>query len=243
MNNYRCILAYCGFSFYGFKSTEMGPNIEDTLRTCLERILQHPIEIQGASLTDRGVHAEGQVVNFFSGQELDLGKTLCSLRSLLPKSIAPLKLEKVHDTFHPSLDAESKEYHYWICNLPTQFPHHRMYSWHCPLPLDQNAMKEASLLLIGKRDFSALANERYEDPIRTLMRIEICPQNENRFRIEVKGDRFLYKMVRNLVGMLVAVGRGKISVQEIPDILESRDRRLAAMTAPAHGLTLKRVYY
>lgn len=243
MNNYRLLIAYCGASFFGFKSTQMGPNIEDTLRACLEKILQHPVKIQGASLTDRGVHAEGQVVNFFSDHSLDQGKTLCSLRSLLPKAIAPLELSQAPEDFHPSLDAQSKEYHYSICNQRSQLPFHQQYSWHCPLPLDQDAMEEATALFLGKRDFSALANERYDDPIRTLTRIAILPHGENRLRIEVEGDRFLYKMVRNLVGTLVAVGQRKIQLDEIPDILDSLDRRLSGTCAPAHGLTLKRVYY
>lgn len=241
--NYQCIIAYQGTPYFGFKKTKMGPSVEEMLEQCLVQILQHPIRVQGASLTDRGVHADGQVIHFFSDKVKDANKLLASLRALLPATIVPLEIALVDNSFHPSLDAKYKTYHYSLCNSPFQMPQFREFSWHWPYPLDLEKMEKAAQILLGKHDFSAFSNARYEDANRHLMQIRLKPLEENRLEIQVEGDRFLYKMVRNLVGTLVYVGMGKIPLESIQEILEKRDRRLSGVTAPAHGLTLKRVYY
>ncbi|MDN3506880.1 MAG: tRNA pseudouridine(38-40) synthase TruA [Simkaniaceae bacterium] len=242
MINYKCHLSYSGTHYHGFQKTKMGPSIEELLQKALEKILQEPIKLQAASRTDSGVHAEEQVCNFFAN-DTDLHILYGSLRSLLPKDIAPLKLEKMPAEFHPTLNAKGKEYHYYICNQPTQVPFYREFSWHVPLPLDLREMDLATQKIEGKHDFSAFTNTRYEDPIRHVRKIAIEPLGKNRFRISIQGDNFLYKMVRNIVGTLVHIGQGKIAVSDLPSILKAGDRRLAGMTAPAHGLFLHRVFY
>jgi len=240
--NYKCLLAYSGTHYCGFQKTKMGPSIEEQLQQTLEKILQEPIKIQAASRTDSGVHAREQVCNFFA-KDTDLHILYGSLRSLLPKDIAPLKLEKMPVEFHPTLHAKGKEYHYYICNLPTQVPFHREFSWHVPLPLDLQTMHLAALKIEGRHDFSAFSNTSYEDPTRLVRKITLESLENNRFRIVIQGDNFLYKMVRNIVGTLVHIGQGKIALKDLPQIIMSRDRRLAGMTAPAHGLFLHRVFY
>lgn len=243
MKNIQCLLAYCGTHYFGFQKTKTGPTVEQELENALEKLLRHPVKIQAASRTDRGVHAEGQVINFFTKEEWDLGKLREGLRGLLPSDISPLELKWASETFHPTINSSGKEYHYHICNDLIQLPFHREFSWHFYLPLDLALMQEGAKLLEGKHDFSAFTSIRYDDPVRHIERIEIVPLPENRLQIRVTGNSFLYKMVRTIVGTLAYVGCGKIAPSELPQILESKVRARAGITAPAHGLSLKRVFY
>lgn len=243
MNNIYCLLAYCGTRYFGFQKTKMGPSIEEELEKALEKILRHPVNIQAASRTDRGVHAEGQVINFLAEERWDLGKLREKLRGVLPKDISPLELMEAPKEFHPTLDNRGKEYHYHVCTSPVQLPFHREFSWHFHLPLDIEKMRQGAKLLEGRHDFSAFTCLRVEDGVRRIESIEIEALSGNRLQIRVTGDNFLYKMVRTLVGTLVYVGCGKIGLEEVKSILESRERAKAGMTAPAHGLCLKKVFY
>ncbi len=239
MDNFKLIVAYEGSSYLGWQKTNMGQSIEGELEKALSQILHHPIKLQAASRTDAGVHAEGQVVNFFTGSAISLK----SLNSLLPKDISGLSLEKMDEKFHPTLDCLGKEYHYTLCFGPTQLPFHRSFSWHFPYPLDLEKMETAASALVGEHDFSSFCNERQEDNLRHVNKIEILSLAPDRLKISVAGNRFLYKMVRNLVGTLVYVGCGKILSGEVLEILQSKDRARAGVTAPAHGLSLHKVIF
>ncbi len=246
--NIRIMIAYDGTGYLGWQKTKMGPSIEEALQNVLEQILQEPISLQAASRTDAGVHAQGQVVNFFTTKAIsDSVKFQISLNSLLPKNIAILHVENAETSFHPTLDCTGKEYHYAICTGSAQMPHQRLYSWHYPYELDINAMRQAASFLIGKQDFSAFCNEKknecYDSTIREIKEIMIEESSDKRILIKTFGSSFLYKMVRNIVGTLAYVGRGKIGAMDISEILAKCDRTQAGMTAPAHGLTLFRVYY
>lgn len=242
--NHKLTVAYLGTQYHGWQKTRMGPSIEEELEKALFRLLQHPVQLQAASRTDRGVHAEGQVVNFFC-EERDLNKLERALRAILPPDISLLSLERAPDTFHPTLNCKGKEYHYQICNCEFQSPFIRALSWHFRYSLDFARMEEAAAYFVGEHDFSALSNERLlpEEAVRRIERISIIPFSDKRLRIEVAGTNFLYRMVRNLAGTIAYVGCGKISLKDASHILATRDRRLAGMTAPAHGLCLKRVFY
>jgi tRNA pseudouridine38-40 synthase len=247
MKNIKLILSYDGTSFLGWQKTPLGPTIEETLETVFCQILQEKIKFQAASRTDAGVHAEEQVVNFFTHKEpLCLKKLQHSANALLPKSIAIVHMEETDLSFHPTLSNQGKEYHYLVCNTPYQCPKNRLYSWHVPYPLDHSAMIAAKDLLIGTHDFSSFCNEKdflEKDPTCTLKSICILPKEKNRLRFQVTGNRFLFRMVRNLVGTLIYVGLGKIQTGQIPSILQSKKRALAGVTAPAHGLHLMKVLY
>ena len=138
----------------------MGPTIEEALEKALEQILQHKVELQAASRTDAGVHAEAQVVNFFSQKPLSLNRFQYSLNQILPKEIAIISVEEMKSDFHPTLETKKKEYWYHVCNSQVQSPFFRKTSWHFPYPLNREAMKVAAELFIGTHDFSALCNER-----------------------------------------------------------------------------------
>jgi tRNA pseudouridine38-40 synthase len=240
--NIKLIVAYEGTHYLGWQKTAMGPSIEEELEKALTQILRHPVALQAASRTDAGVHAEGQVVNFFTDVEMALERLQKSLNGLLPKDISVLKIEEAAENFHPTLDSQGKEYHYSVCLGPTQLPFHRSFSWHFSYPVDLEEIKKAAQHLKGRHDFSAFTNERQEDNIREIFDIVIEPFAD-RLKIRVSGNNFLYKMVRNIVGTLLYVGSGKLSSEELPAILASRDRTRAGVTAPALGLVLKEVFY
>jgi tRNA pseudouridine38-40 synthase len=248
MINLKLIIAYDGNDYLGWQKTKEGPSIEESLQTVIEQIVQHPVTLQAASRTDAGVHAYAQVVNFLTAKtELHLHRFLVSLNNLLPSSISVFSVEQMPLDFHPTLDCVAKEYHYWICCGVAQYPQHRFYSWHYPYALNIGDMREAASLLIGQQDYQAFCNElknkEYDSYVREVTSIEVVSHSENRIQIMIRGNNFLYKMVRNLVGTLAYVGRGKISVNDIPTILASQDRTKAGLTAPAHGLTLYDVFY
>ena len=240
-------IAYEGSDFLGWQRTSRGPSIEGTLQAVLEKILQSPVALQAASRTDRGVHAAEQWVNFHTETCLMPVALQYSLNALLPAAIRVLSIHEMPSAFHPTLHALSKEYYYHISLGPVQMPHERFFSWHVPYSLDLEKMREASLHFLGTHDFSSFCNchknLNYKDKIRHLTAITLTTPQENHLCMSVKGNSFLYKMVRNLVGTLVYVGRGKIELKAIPRILEAGKRPEAGITAPAHGLFLKKIYY
>lgn len=246
--NVKLTVAYDGSAYLGWQKTPMGLSIESALQSVLEQILQEKVFLQAASRTDAGVHALGQVVNFFSSKpHLNLNRLKHSANGLLPNDIMVLDALQADAAFHPTLDSAGKEYHYYICAGSTQLPQHRLYSWHYPYTLNYDAMFQAAKIMVGKHDFSTLCNTKKTTSYHNFERevtditIEVCPNN--RVHIKVSGINFLYKMVRNIVGTLIYIGKGKIPLEALPHILQSRDRTQAGITAPAHGLFLAKVFY
>ena len=248
MHNLKLVIAYDGRAYLGWQKTRMGPSIEATLQEVIEQIIQHPTPLQAASRTDAGVHAQGQIVNFLTSKmDLNLDKFRASLNSLLPKDIVVLQAEWMPMSFHPTLDCISKEYRYFLCFGPTQLPHHRFYSWHVPYILDIEIMRQALPLLIGTHDFAAFCNvkknARYSHYVREIQFLDLVELENKRLCLHIRGNHFLYKMVRNIIGTVVSIGRGKISLEMLPAILQSRSRPEAGMTAPAHGLFLFKIFF
>jgi tRNA pseudouridine38-40 synthase len=247
MRNIKLIISYDGGRYFGWQKTKSGPSIEEALETALLQILQEKVSLQAASRTDRGVHATGQVVNFIlTKEDLDLKKLQHGLNGLLNEDISVLSIEEVEASFHPTLDNEGKEYHYSVCNTPYQLPFHREYSWHFPYPLDLELMQKAARLLEGYRDFSAFCNDKAHftrDPLCRIDKIEVRSLKGGRICLCVRGTRFLYKMVRNIVGTLTFIASGKIPFSALEGILEGKQRSQAGVTAPAHGLVLKQIFY
>lgn len=244
-NNVKLILIYDGTNYYGWQRTNSGPSIQETIERALSLILREPIHVNGASRTDRGVHARGQALNFLTHGSFN-AKTLWNLNKVLPKDIAASSFESMPLDFHATLSVSSKVYRYELTNSAYQLPQNRFTEWHYPYALDFELMKRACVLLNGTHDFEALTNQKnnetYDTHIRTINRFEVLKEGE-RFAFIIEGDNFLYKMVRNLVGLVVYVGQGKIPLEDIPLILESKDRKKAGVTAPAHGLFLEKVKY
>lgn len=247
LRNVKLVIAYDGTNYFGWQKTNAGPSIENELQKVIEQITGEKISLQAASRTDAGVHAEGQVVNFFTSKEnLNLSAFTFSMNRLLPKDIIVLHAAYMPQLFHPTLSCLGKEYRYFLCISSVQHPRHRLYSWHVPQKINLSLIKEATSLFIGKHDFATFCNAKtkdsYVDTIREITAFECVQLPENRLCFCIKGNHFLYKMVRNLIGTVVYVGRGKIPIETLPSILLSRHRPLAGVTAPAHGLFLQEVY-
>lgn len=247
MNNYLLRIAYDGTRFRGWQKTCTGPSIEEELEQVLQKILNHPVSLQAASRTDAGVHAQEQAVQFFSPKEIPLSRLQHSLNCLLPEEIAVMDAQKVPLSFHPTLHCEEKIYCYRCCAAPVLLPHDRWTTWHVPHVHQWKAMEEGCAILEGTHDFSAFCNQKknetYENCIREILSIELKREENGFFSFQIRGKKFLYKMVRNLVGTLVDIGRGKIALDSLKQILENKDRPQAGVTAPALGLTLQKVSY
>lgn len=233
---YKAVLAYDGTHYFGWQKTQAGPSIQEALEKAIRQITGETILPEAASRTDRGVHAKGQVVQFALTKEWLPQKLMRGLNAVLQSDIRILEMESKN--FHPTLDAMGKEYRYRICQGLAQDPTLRLYSWHFRYPLDQKLIEQAATDFLGTHDFTAFANEEEKDPICTIESIVF----DGTF-FQIRGDRFLYKMARNLVGTLAYIGCGKIPEGAIPAILASRDRKQAGVTAPAHGLYLHQVFY
>ncbi|MCC5832852.1 MAG: tRNA pseudouridine(38-40) synthase TruA [Chlamydiales bacterium] len=244
MKNLCLTISYDGSPFLGWQKTNAGPSVEGSLQNVLEQILQEPVCLQAASRTDRGVHAFGQVVNFFTKKA---PPKIISINRLLPDTVRVLDMRIMPSDFHPSLDARGKLYSYNICFGPLQLPFHRAFSWHVPAEFELSFMRQAADLLTGEHDFSSFCNVHenlnYSHKYRRIDRIDFTLIEPGRLRIDIKGNHFLYKMARNIVGTLAYVAMGKLAVEAIPEILAAKERPFAGITAPAHGLTLQKVYY
>ncbi|HSX25559.1 MAG TPA: tRNA pseudouridine(38-40) synthase TruA [Chlamydiales bacterium] len=240
---FKLIIAYDGTHYFGWQKTASGPSVQESLERALFQITGERFAVEAASRTDRGVHAEGQVVYLGSAKMEDPAKLQRALNGVLPFDIRVVAAFLTSDQFHPTLDASGKEYHYRLCLGPVQDPIHRLYSWHFRYPLEREKMEQAAKDFIGTFDFTAFANEEEKNSVCTLEKITLAELPGHRLQISICGDRFLYKMARNIIGTLVYIGRGKMAVDCIPSLLVSRDRKAVGVTAPAHGLYLHKVFY
>lgn len=241
---FKAILSYDGTRYFGWQKTKMGPSVQEALEQAIWQITGEKRFPEAASRTDRGVHAEGQTVHFMLDRSVDPARLQRGLNAVLPLDIRIVELEEAPPGFHSTLDATGKEYRYRLSLGPVQEPIHRLYAWHFRYPLHLDAMRQAANFLIGTHDFRAFAGEQTEkNPLCTLQAIEFEELPENQLQFRLLGDRFLYKMARTIAGTLVSIGAGKLPADCIPSLLASRDRKRAGATAPAHGLTLHRVFY
>ncbi len=241
--NYRLKIAYDGTDYFGWQATQHGPSIQQTLNTTLSHLLQQTIQCEAASRTDRGVHARGQIVQFFTSNHFDPHRLLRALNGNLPPAIRILEITIVPNTFHPTLQATAKHYSYQICNGITQLPFYQRQSWHYPYPIEIKALHHVAQSLVGTHDFQAFTNQPQPDSTRTIFNISITPLEHNRLRIDIIGDRFLYKMARTIAGTLANIGSGKLPQDIIEELFQNKNRSHAGITAPAKGLTLEQVFY
>lgn len=245
--NYKLILAYDGSNYFGWQKTKEGPSIEAVLEKTLSQIVQTPISLQAASRTDRGVHANGQVVNFLTSKNLSTEKMFKSLNKILPKDIVVIQFSLASQDFHPTTQCKAKIYCYYVSFGSIQLPLYRSYAWHVPHKINIQLISEVKDLLIGTHDFRAFCNDKlnchYEDYIRTIYSIDVKIESDERVVFRIHGNQFLYKMVRNIVGSLIDVSRGKLSPDLIKDCFKKGLRAELGVTAPAHGLFLDKVLY
>lgn len=244
MRHFRLIVQYDGTDYCGFQVQPGVPTIQQEIEQALETVLNERIRIRGASRTDAGVHALGQVVKVVTGRPIPADGLVRSLNDVLPDAVCVTRAERVPASFHPQYDAQCKQYCYHILNRPLPSPFRGRYSWHVTAPLDIGSIQQAAVHLTGRHDFSAFeaAGSSAKDKQRTLSDLS-CRREGHTIKITAECDGFLYKMMRIIVGTLVEVGLGRMHSSRIADILASKDRTAAGPTAPAHGLWLVQVRY
>lgn len=235
------IIAYDGTDFLGWQTQGNGKTVQEIIETALFQITQKKIVVTGSGRTDSGVHAEGQVAHFILENS---PVCLKSLNSLLPTAIRVLSIEEADPNFHARFSAKEKIYHYHITTDKVQLPTLRRFALHSTFPLDLEKILEAIPHFLGTKNFASFANELNpkKNPIKTLYELSLNP-TQTGFTLKFRGNGFLYKMVRNITGTLLDIGRGKIAPNSIPEILNAHSRPFAGKTAPPHGLFLQTVLY
>lgn len=241
------IISYDGTQYSGWQIQLNAISIQELIQKALATILKQEVSLIGAGRTDAGVHARGQVAHFKIENELDLRRFLHSINGLLPNDIRVLEVTEVPEKFHAQKDASSKIYHYHLCLGRVQDPFKRLYSYHVRDNINIDLIHEAAKLFVGTHDFTSFSNEAHKGAaakhaVRTIMRLDVI-EEEGGLRLEFEGNGFLYKMVRNIVGTILTVAKGKMKLEEIPEIFSAKDRRQASQAAPAHGLFLMKVIY
>ncbi len=244
MRKLKLTLEYDGTGYAGWQVQANAETVQGRVEAALRAVLKEEIRIHGAGRTDAGVHALGQVAHFETASALPAENILKGANTHLPPDIAVLEAEEVDPDFHARYSARSKIYRYRILLREVRSPLERFRALRIAPPLDPERMRAAAGLLTGRHDFAAFAaaGSSVKETVRNLTRIEVKEEDAG-LTLEFRADGFLYRMVRNITGTLLAVGKGKLSGEEVENILRSRDRTRAAPTAPAYGLYLVKVEY
>jgi tRNA pseudouridine38-40 synthase len=245
VRNFKINIEYDGSRYCGWQRQNHDPTIQETIEQSLVKMTGQKISVTGSGRTDAGVHAYGQVANFKCETKMNAEDFQGGLNSLTPDDIIVTCCNEVEYEFHARYKAKSKQYSYRILNRLNPAAIGRQYAWHIRNELNLEAMRVAISYLIGKHDFKAFegAGSPRSHTIRWVMAANLYRENEDNVIFEIEADGFLRFMVRNIVGTLIDVGKGKITPDKFKHILDSKDRTQAGATAPAHGLFLKEVKY
>jgi len=246
LRNFKLIIEYDGTAYHGWQRQNDTSTVQGAIEAALETMTGRSVTVIGSGRTDAGVHAVGQVANFCVETRLTSDVFAKGLNSLIPPDIVIKNCAAVDKTFHARYDARSKIYDYHILNQPTPAAIFRQYAWHIGKPLDLEAIRTAMLCLKGQHDFSAFeaAGSPRSHAVRTVIDLHLSEKDADGYvGFSIEADGFLRHMVRNIVGTLVDVGLGKISPEAFEEIVISKDRTQAGITAPAHGLFLREVKY
>jgi tRNA pseudouridine38-40 synthase len=246
MNAYRLTVAYDGTAYWGWQQQPNGPTVAGALERGYKRAFGHEITLLGASRTDAGVHALGQVARFYSPLEIEYDRLVNAWNGVLPGDIKIRSVERVADDFHPHKGVAHKTYYYHIFTQ-RPLPFLARYGYLFPYPLDQNKLQSALALFEGQHNFWTFKVEGGAAPS------DLCTINQvgceefkrlNMLRISVTGNRFLYHMVRRMAGAAIIIAASpRRSVNEIPDALNMQTSRNRFPTAPAQGLVLRKIVY
>ena len=244
MRHVKLIVSYDGTAYRGSQRQKNARTVQEVLEKALREILKEKVRLLFAGRTDAGVHAEGQVVSFQTARTLPLLGLRRGLNTLLPKDVIVQSATEVDSYFHPRFDASLKQYRYTIWNRPTLSPFWRHYATHVPQTLDVRAMRSAARRLVGRHNFKSFqaSDKKKRASVRTLKRLSIHRRGPL-VQMTFQANGFVYHMIRNIVGTLLEVGKGRRRPEEVVALLSKRDRQFSGPTAPAKGLCLMKVRY
>lgn len=244
MRRIKLVVSYDGTAYCGWQLQPNGITIEEVLNRALSELLKESIQVIGASRTDSGVHAMGNVAVFDTESRIPGDKICFALNQRLPEDIRIQESEEVALTFHPRKANCVKTYEYKILNRKIDSPLQRLYSHFCYFSLDVEKMQKAAAYLVGEHDFKSFCTVRTqaEETVRTIYSLDVTKQDDM-ITIRISGSGFLYNMVRIITGTLVKIGMGVYPPEKMEEILEAKDRGAAGPTIPARGLTLVSLDY
>ena len=244
MRRVKLTIAYDGTNYCGWQIQPNGITIEEIVNKALSKLTGEKIVVIGASRTDSGVHAMGNVAVFDTETTIPPERVAMAVNRILPEDIVVVKSEEVPLDFHPRYCDCEKTYEYHIVNTRIPIPTKRLTNYFVSYELDLDKMREGASYLIGEHDFASFCNIKtdVESTVRTVKELEIL-ENGEEITIRISGNGFLYNMVRIIVGTLIRVGRGFYEPVQVKEILEAKNRKEAGVTAPPHGLMLMEIRY
>ena len=243
MKNIKLTIEYDGTNFHGWQKQPDKRTVQEEIETVLAAILKEEVNINGAGRTDAGVHAIAQVANFHTEKTIKCKELYMAINSIIPKDITILNVEEVDESFHARYSCKEKTYRYMILNRTVRDPFYVTKAWHFPYLLDTDAMNKAASDIIGEKDFSSFMAQG--SPVSSTVRnVKSCyvERNGDIVYLYITANGFLYNMVRIVTGTLAAAGTGKLT-ESVKDIIASKDRTRAGITAPPQGLYLYEVKY
>ena len=244
MRNLKVTMAYRGTAYHGFQRQENALGIQNVIEEKLSAITNAPVKINGCSRTDTGVHANEYCFSFETEHRIPCNNIIRGMNSILPNDLAILNCEEVAEDFHARYSCKAKEYQYLIINRMSKDPFLADLALHYPYAMDTELMAKSAQDFVGTHDFTSFcgtANQK-ENSVRTIEYFKV-EKDENLVKLIVKGDGFLYNMVRIMVGTLIFINEKKLAPDSIPQILAAKDRNFAGKTAEAHGLYLNKIFY
>lgn len=244
MKRVKLVVAYDGTNYHGWQVQDNGITIEEVLNRTISELVQEDIKVIGASRTDAGVHACGNVAVFDTESRIPGDKFSFALNQRLPDDIRIQESCEVDADFHPRYADTVKTYEYNILNRRFELPSKRLYAAFCYYPMDIERMNQAAAYLVGEHDFKSFcsAGTQVQTTVRTIYAVNVTKEDDM-VHIRITGNGFLYNMVRIIAGTLMQVGTGLMEPEQVKEILEARDRSKAGPTAVAKGLTLVEIRY
>lgn len=245
---FKLTIAYDGAAYQGWQWQKTGTGVQELIETALAKLFPSKPRLVSSSRTDAGVHALGMVAHVEVPRaefKMPEPRLALAINATLPDDIRVLTAVRAPRKFHARFSASGKQYRYFVWNHPALNPLMRTQAWHVPKPLNLAVMRTAAKLFVGRHDFRSFTANRgdeLEDAVRTLTRCEI-KRSGALLTFIIEGEGFLYKMCRGIVGTLVQIGYGRFPSGEVKAMLAHKDRRVAGMNAPAHGLVLWKVFY
>ncbi len=244
MRNLKVIMSYRGTAYHGFQRQDNALTVQEVVERCVSKVLNHKAQINGCSRTDTGVHANNYCFSVLTESSIPVKGFVRGVNGELPDDISILSCEEVPEDFHARFSCKGKEYIYLIHNSESKNPFMTDMALHYRRPFNAELVRSAAQRFVGTHDFAGFCSnyEEGQNTVRTIEKFDIVINGES-IKMLVKGDGFLYNMIRIMVGTLLTVNEGRMKPEYIDEILKSRNRTLAGRTAQAHGLYLNRIYY